>query len=169
MERIINDYISSSMLENYEIPEKEQLDLRLDIIDPLLEEFAAAIEAKEITFDNSLGSIPSGEIITMNTNRTFLYIIYRNLFENSIRFTPHGGIIAIGYEKQDKFIKLNVWDNGPPVECGKEEEIFKLKYSQDSTGLGLYVCRDLAEKLGGNMWYENSPDGHPNFLFTIPI
>ena len=167
MEGIITDYISSSMLENYELPEKEHLDLRVDIIDVVLAEYADRIEAKGLGFDNSLGSIPSGEVITVNANRTCLMIIFRNLFSNAIRLTPPGGIIAFGFEKKENFLQLNVWDNGPAVEAGKEEEIFS-GYSQDSTGLGLSASRDLIEKHGGKMWYETTQEGHPNFLFTLP-
>ena len=167
MESIVTDYISSSMLENYEIPEKEHLDLRVDIIDVVLAEYADRIEAKGLRFDNRLGSIPSGEVIMVNANRTCLMIIFRNLFSNAIRLTPPGGIIAFGFEKKENFLQLNVWDNGPAVEVGKEEEIFA-GYSQDSTGLGLSASRDLIEKHGGKMWYETTQEGHPNFLFTLP-
>ena len=167
-EKILRGYLSDEVLENYEIPQTEKLDLRADIIDKILEEFLIEMENRKIHFDNQLGSIPEGEIIVAESNRNYLTIVCRNLLQNFVRFTPEGGIIAIGFEIIPDFIKLIFWNNGPPVPQEKWESIFTEGESTDSTGIGLPMCRELVEKLGGKMWYENSWDNHPTFVFTIP-
>jgi len=167
-EKILKGYLSDEVMANYEIPPTEKLDLRADIIDKILEEFLIEMEKRKIHFDNQLGSIPEGEIIVAESNRIYLTIVCRNLLQNFIRFTPEGGIIAIGFERIEGFIKIIFWNNGPPVSREKWESIFIEGESVDSTGLGLPMCRELIEKLGGKMWYENSWDNHPTFIFTIP-
>lgn len=166
-EEILKTYLSDEVLANYEIPQTEKLDLRADIIDKIMEEFLLEMEKRKLHFDNILGSIPEGEVVVAESNRNYLTIICRNLLQNSVRFTPEGGIIAIGFERSDGFIKIIFWNNGPPVPQEKWEAIFIEGESTDSTGLGLPMCRELAEKLGGKMWYENR-DNHPTFIFTIP-
>ena len=51
-EKILRGYLSDEVLENYEIPQTEKLDLRADIIDKILEEFLIEMENRKIHFDN---------------------------------------------------------------------------------------------------------------------
>jgi len=166
--KILDNYLSNEVLANYEIPQKEKLDLRADIIDKILEEFISEIEARKINVDNILGSIPAGEVVVAESNRNYLSTICRNLLQNFVRFTPIGGGIAFGFERIEGFIKIIFWNSGPPVPIDKQESIFTEGESADSTGIGLPMCRELVAKLGGKIWYENSLDGHPKFVFTIP-
>ena len=166
LEKFVEGYISDSMLENYEVPEKESLDLRADIVDFVLNEFIDEIEKNNIHFDNRLRSIPGGDVII--SNRQYLTIIFRNIFQNFLRFTPQGGTIALGYEKTEAFLNIIYWNSGPPVPDDKWELIFVEGESTDSTGIGLPMCRELARKLGGDIWYENR-DEHPTFVLSIPL
>jgi len=167
--KILDDYLSDEVLANYEIPQKEKLDLRTDVIDKIILEFISEIETRNISIDNSLGSIPEGEVVVAESNRNYLSVICRNLLQNFVRFTPVGGDIAFGFERIEGFIKIIFWNSGPPVPIDKQEAIFTEGESADSTGIGLPMCRELVEKLGGKIWYENSLDGHPKFIFTIPF
>jgi len=167
LEKILGDYLSEDVLADYEIPPKEKLDLRVDVIDKILKEFTLEIERQEIKIDSSMGSIPKGEVIIAESNLNYLTIICRNLLQNFLRFVPKSGTIAIGFEKMDGFIKVVFWNNGPAVPFEKKESIFSEGDSVNSTGVGLSMCRELVEKLGGKIWYENR-DWHPTFIFTIP-
>jgi len=169
LEEIIKNYLSkSSLLSSEKIGKKEVLDLRQDIIDPILEEMYPDISEKDIQIDNLLGGIP-GNRIMVSANRVWLRIVYRNLFANAIKHTPAEGIIAYGFEDVDDAYRLNVFNTGDPIPPERMEHIFQMFESGDnSTGIGLPVIRDLIRKHGGDLWYEESPDGYPNFVFTLP-
>ncbi len=167
--RIVNDYFIKSSVMNVDIPPKEILDLREDIIDLILDEFANEIHENQIIIDNKLGAIP-GDRIIIKANKNWLRIVYRNLISNSIKYGGRECVIAFGFEETESNYKLNVYNNGPAVLEEERYKIFDKFYSvgSRSSGIGLWIIRNLIRKHGGDMWYENSLDGHPNFVFSIP-
>jgi len=166
LEKLMGEYLCKSSLMNVKTPDKEFLDLRQDIIDPILEEFLSEIEESRIKIDNRLGAIPGNKVI-IQANAKWIRIVYRNLIRNAIKYAASGQI-AFGFEDKVDHYQLNVYNSGPPVPPDKWTTIFEKFESSDSTGLGLAICRNLIQKHGGNMWYENTWDNHPNFIFTIP-
>ncbi len=172
LEKIVGDYLTKSSVMNsidgkVHIGRKETLDLRLDIVDPILAEFSKEIEKKEIFIDNRLGGIP-GHKILVSANKNWLSIVYRNLLANAIRYTPKGGTIAYGFEDKGKMYHLNVFNNGQSIPVEKRHAIFEMFESEASSGIGLPVIRELVRHHGGDLWCEDSPSGHPNFVFTLP-
>jgi PAS domain S-box-containing protein len=168
LEKIVGEYLTkSTVMVSSAIGKKEKLDLREDIIDPILGEFSQEIEKGEIQIDNRLGGIPGNEIL-VSANRNWLAIVYRNLLSNAIRYTPRGGTIAYGFEDQGQVYRLNVFNNGQPIPEEKRKTIFEMFESEGSSGIGLPVIRELVRRHGGDLWYEESPSGHPNFVFTLP-
>ena len=168
LEKMVGEYLTkSSVMSSNEIGRKEILDLREDIIDPIIGEFSQEIERGEIQIDNRLGGIP-GDKIFVSANKNWLGIVYRNLFSNAIRYTPKGGTIAYGFEDQGKMYRLNVFNNGQPIPAEKRKSIFEMFESEDSSGIGLPVIRELVRRHGGDLWCEESHGGHPNFVFTLP-
>jgi PAS domain S-box-containing protein len=168
LEKIVGEYLSkSSIMNSTEIGRKEMLDLREDIIDPILGEFLQEIERGKIQIDNRLGGIP-GDKIFVSANKNWLGIVYRNLLSNAIRYTPKGGIIAYGFEDKGDMYRLNVFNNGQPIPEEKMKSIFEMFESENSSGIGLPVVRELVRRHGGDLWCEEAPGGHPNFVFTLP-
>jgi len=166
LEKLLGEYLCKSSIMNVKMPEKEYLDLREDIIDPILDEFLSEIEGNKIRIDNRLGAIP-GNKITIKANARWIKIVYRNLIRNAIKYAASGQI-AFGFEDKGDHYRLNIYNSGPPVPEERRTNIFEKFESSDSTGLGLAICRNLIQKHGGKMWYENTWDNHPNFVFTIP-
>ena len=168
LEKIVGEYLTkSSVMNSCEIGRKETLDLREDIIDPILGEFSQEIEEGEIRIDNHLGGIPGNKIL-VSANKNWLGIVYRNLLSNAIRYTPKGGTIAYGFEDKGEMYRLNVFNNGQTIPAEKRKSIFEMFESEASSGIGLPVSRELVRRHGGDLWYEESPEGHPNFVFTLP-
>ena len=166
LERLVNEYLCKSSMMNVKMPVKEHCDLRQDIIDPILDEYLPELEENKIRIDNRLGAIPSNRII-IKANASWIKIVYRNLIRNAIKYAV-SGYIAFGFEDRGDYYKLNVYNSGPVVPEENTTKIFEKFESENSTGLGLAISRNLILKHGGNMWYENTWDGHPNFIFTIP-
>ena len=68
-------------------------------------------------------------------------------------------------------------DHGPGLKQGDLQRVFEKFYRSDSSdsqpaygyGLGLYVCRLLAEAQGGRVWVENHPEGGAVFSLALPV
>jgi PAS domain S-box-containing protein len=167
LERVVTDYLCKTSVQNAHVPSKEAIDLREDVIDPVLDEFADLIEGQNITIDNRLKSIP-GHSVLIKANRVWLMIVYRTLISNAIRYGGTGCTISFGREDHGDEYVFNVWNSGPEIPEERREKLFTRFQSASSTGLGLPISRDLVGKLGGKFWYEETAGGHPNFKFSLP-
>jgi len=153
--------------------DREVLDLRQDIIDPILDELAEDIENQGIWIDNRLGAIPAGRILIM-ADKIWLKTVFRNLFKNAIKYGGKHCTIAFGFEDHGSCYKLNVYNSGRPIPEEFRDKLFtkfgRIKddatESRDGVGLGLYLIREIIQKHGGDIWYEAKADGS-DFVFTI--
>jgi signal transduction histidine kinase len=167
LERVVTDYLCKTSVQHARTTSKESIDLREDVIDPVLDEFGDLIAEKSITIDNRLKSIP-GHSVLIKANRVWLMIVYRTLISNAMRYGGTGCTISFGREDHGDEYVFNVWNSGPRMPEEKRAKLFTRFQSSSSTGLGLPISRDLVGKLGGKFCYEETASGHPNFKFSLP-
>jgi signal transduction histidine kinase len=154
--------------------ERQVLDLRQDIIDPILDEISEDIQQAGIVIDNRLGAIPAG-VIQIRADRIWLKTVFRNLFRNAIKYGGRGCTIAFGFEDHGGYYRLNVYNSGTPVAEEHRGRLFTqfgrirdgAHGARDGVGLGLYLISEIIEKHGGSIWYEAKPEGS-DFVFTLP-
>ncbi len=152
-------------LEGTARADREMVDLRQDIIDPVLDEVSNEIELHRITIDNRLGAIPAG-CIPISVRMMWLKAVFRNLFKNAIKYGGKCCNIAFGFEDHGGFYRLNVYNSGNPIPEEFRDRLFT-KFTQidvgaekkDGFGMGLYLIREIVRKHGGDIWYEAKRDG----------
>ena len=84
-----------------------------------------------------------------------------NLLENAARHCPaerHDGLQLITGVKDAELFWLQVWSEGEPLDASVEKHLFEPFFSSQSrsTGLGLYICRELCQRHGGSIGYSRS-------------
>jgi PAS domain S-box-containing protein len=103
--------------------------------------------------------------------------IVRNLVSNAVKFTPVGGKINVSaYLSQDNLIEIKISDTGIGMAPDLISKLFLLNEKtsrkgtegEASTGLGLLLCKEFIEKLGGKIWVESEERKGSTFYFTIP-
>jgi len=154
--------------------ERKILDLREDIIDPVLNELSQQMEEQHIVIDNRLGAVPAKQI-TVEADKVWLKIVFRNLFTNAIKYGGKGCVIAFGCEDSETYYKLNVYNSGEPIPEDFRDKLFtkfyrireKTEVSSEGMGLGLYLTKQIIRKHGGDIWYEPKEWGS-NFVLTLP-
>jgi len=105
-----------------------------------------------------------------------LKTVLRNLVSNAIKFTKTGGAIIINAEVNPDNVTISVSDNGngiPPENLAKLFNISEVLTTKGTagetgTGLGLLLCKDFVEKLGGKIWVESESGKGSRFSFTMP-
>ncbi|MGB9680818.1 MAG: ATP-binding protein, partial [Minisyncoccia bacterium] len=103
-----------------------------------------------------------------------------NLVGNALKFTQKGGV-KIKTEItgiKPKMVLIKVIDTGLGI-TKKDQKLLFRKFQQlgkilnrqpGGTGLGLYISKQLVEKMGGKIWLEKSVVGKGSvFAFTIPL
>ncbi len=101
--------------------------------------------------------------------------ILRNLISNAIKFASDKGTITIDATENGSNIEIQVLDSGKGIPADIIQGLFNIAAnrstlgisSERGTGLGLPLCKELGEKLGGQIWVENEPGKSSTFFFTI--
>lgn len=104
-------------------------------------------------------------------------LIFRNLINNALKYTPNGGTIKIKTSNLNGNCTVSVSDNGVGMNAEIMESLFKEKSiksrfgteGEKGTGLGLMLCKEFIEKNGGKIWAESEEGKGSTFSFSIPV
>lgn len=99
-----------------------------------------------------------------------------NLLDNARRHASGqpSSIRVISQPAGPERVRLSVWSDGLPLEAGVRQHLFEPFFSSESrsSGLGLYLCRELCERYGAQLGYQRSTldlrEGNEFFVF-LPL
>jgi PAS domain S-box-containing protein len=103
--------------------------------------------------------------------------VLRNLLDNAMKYSPEGGDVRVSLEPNGNSMRFAVHDEGIGFEPAQADAIFERFRRLDptmtrgigGTGLGLYICRELVERMGGRIWAESRPGDGSTFYFELPL
>ena len=109
--------------------------------------------------------------IVFPLHRSYVSLLVRELLKNAVKFTEQGSVtVKCGLTGSDT-LTLSVTDTGCGVEPGLAERVFDRFYKVDpfaqGLGLGLSLCRLIAEKLGGTIGLDTTYTGGARFVVTL--
>jgi two-component system, OmpR family, phosphate regulon sensor histidine kinase PhoR len=142
-----------------------------DLVERVVES-ARTHAPSEITFDVQVAdSVPP---VAADKDRARQVLV--NLVENAVKYSPGGGRIELGLESEDGLVRFRVVDEGMGIPADEQERIFEKFYRLDpnmtqgigGTGLGLYICSELVERMGGQIWLESKEGIGSAFYFQLP-
>jgi signal transduction histidine kinase len=110
------------------------------------------------------------------TDKNKVATVLRNLISNAIKFSYTKGAITISAAVKNKFIKITVADHGIGMTQEEMDNLFIVDYKkskpgtsdEEGTGLGLVLCKDFAQKLGGKITVSSELNKGSAFSFTLP-
>ncbi len=169
---IINDILDFSRIESRTLdirPVKVDPEQVLDLVSRSWKE-RAGVRGLKFTRQATKGS-PTG--CTCDPMR--LRQMLDNLIGNAVKFTEKGKV-EVRLEYQAETIEFSITDSGCGIDETHRENLFKAFWqAADATtraaggaGLGLYICRQLAELLGGNVWLHTSGPNGSVFKLRLP-
>lgn len=105
-----------------------------------------------------------------------VYRIVRNLIDNALKYSPANQrvTVSVGVDADDVVVRVH--DRGPGIDPDQRERIFDRFYQVDQSntrrvggvGMGLYICRRAAERLGGHIWLDRSDASGSVFAVRLP-
>jgi PAS domain S-box-containing protein len=98
-----------------------------------------------------------------------------NLFDNAVKYTE-SGTISLGISGDRENVELFVKDTGQGIPSEDIPHLFQKFYRVDNsatrtiggTGLGLFICRKIAELYDGKIWVESTVGKGSTFIIRIP-
>jgi signal transduction histidine kinase len=138
----------------------------------------AAVDAAQLrTGDSRAVRLQApGEPLAVTADRVRLQQVLANLLDNAIKYSHDGGEVELALARVDGSVRVVVADDGRGIPEDARDHVFDRFYRVDpeltggvgGSGLGLYICRELVQAMGGTIAVEpNEPRG-TRFVVTLP-
>ena len=117
-----------------------------------------------------------GRVVLADRER--LVLILACLVDNALKFSPPAEPVRIAAHGDGPAVRIEVNDRGRRIPAEQAERIFASFYQVESPlqrqrggcGVGLYLSRQLVERMGGRIWLAAEPGSRGNtFAFTLPV
>jgi signal transduction histidine kinase len=102
------------------------------------------------------------------------------LLDNALKFTPADGKVSVRVQVSagnPEFLLLEVSDSGCGISADMTDHVFERLYQvtdqnvagRKGLGLGLYICKELVTRQGGQIWVTSALNQGSTFSFTLPV
>jgi signal transduction histidine kinase len=101
--------------------------------------------------------------------------VLTNLVDNAVKYSPDGGRVLVAVTHAGNRIRFRIEDSGLGIPPAEQDRIFEKFFRLDpsmtrgvgGTGLGLYICRELVDRMQGRI--SVSSDGRSGSTFTVEL
>lgn len=174
--KLVNEMLNVSRIESGRINlEQKAIDVNVlsdDVVADVLP------RAQELGIAVIVNHVSPLSLVFADENKIKEVLI--NLIGNSLKFTPKGGTITIGFKQTDALVEVSVTDTGKGIAAedipklfqkfGKIDNNYLTAQAVQGTGLGLYISKAIVELHGGKIWvYSDGMDKGTTFTFSLPI
>ena len=103
--------------------------------------------------------------------------ILTNLMSNAIKYSTDGGKVTISHEVKGDHLYTTITDTGIGIKPQEQKHLFEKFWrsedmavrTQAGTGLGLFIVRELVQRMGGEIRAESTYGKGSRFIFSLPI
>jgi PAS domain S-box-containing protein len=171
IELLVQQMLETARLEEDRLAlHPERFDLR-GIAERVIARFRATISNR---YELRL-SIPDRPVM-VEADRGRIETVVANLVDNAIKYSPSGGVVSCTVENLGERILVRVEDTGVGVATTSIEQLFR-RFSRiltpetahvGGTGLGLYICREIARRHRGDILIESKEGQGSRFTLALP-
>jgi signal transduction histidine kinase len=100
--------------------------------------------------------------------------VLNNFLTNAIKYSPEQGTILINVRNENNHLSFAVTDQGPGIDDIYLDRIFERYFQvpgrsdKKGSGIGLAICKEFIEAMGGAIWVKSKPGEGSTFGFTMP-
>jgi len=187
MVELVNSLLNVSRLEvgkliNYPVSPVSMEELAANIE----KELTPSIKAKHLIYQKDIHK----QLPPVVADPKLLRMIIQNFLSNAVKYTPDKGAVHIAMRRAsdtevsqahlpaDKpYFFMSVSDTGYGIPKAQQDKIFSKLFRADNvraldvegTGLGLYIVKEVAENLGGRVWFTSKESLGSTFYALLPF
>jgi signal transduction histidine kinase len=176
LQSMINDLLEVTRVQAGKLTVELQCTSVSDAIVSTVNTLHGAATAKGITLSSDIERRLPSVFADPTRVRQILLI----LGDNAIKFTPANGTVKIQartLEEDPNLLVVEVSDSGCGISPGMTERIFERLFQasdpslagRKGLGLGLYICKELVTRQGGQIWAKSAPGQGAVFSVTLPV
>jgi signal transduction histidine kinase len=172
LSNLVNDLLDVSRLEEGKLPlQLEPIDLG-ELVGDVVSRFADQLDSP-----HRLRIELPDEAWQVEADPGRLEQVLWNLLDNAAKYSPDGGEVVVTLVRGEAGVTVSVRDDGIGLTPGAESSLFEpfgrapnaVARQVPGLGLGLYICRMVVERHGGQMWATSAGEGHGSTIsFWLP-
>jgi signal transduction histidine kinase len=170
---LLNDILDIARLESHAVKLRAEVFDLAAMVEASCAAFSGAAAAKGLTLDVDIAADLRGR---WTGDPMRLRQVLGNLVANAVKFTDEGGV-TVRVRHSGKGLRFEVEDTGMGIAAEHVPDLFKtfsqvdtsLTRAHDGAGLGLSICRELVELMGGTIGVHSSPGLGSSFHFVAPL
>lgn len=171
--KLVNEILDLSKLEAGRIEVKETPVNFYGFLQPLVAQFNSFGDSERISIGIDYKADPVLNLL-LDTGK-FEKIVH-NFLSNALKFTPQGGQITLKVTEEHEQMVVSVADTGVGIHPDDLPYVFDRFYQskspdapvQGGTGIGLSLCKELAQLLNGEVWAVSALGEGSEFFFRFP-
>jgi two-component system sensor histidine kinase QseC len=158
--RLVGQLLTLARLD----PEQALPDVEVVDVAHLLELVCAELAPLALQRNQTLELAAEPGLPTLPGNSGLLSMLFANLIDNAIRYTPHAGHLRINVRAEPGSLVVEISDDGPGIPVSQRARVFErfcrlADQTKPGTGLGLTICRRIAELHHARVELADGPDG----------
>jgi PAS domain S-box-containing protein len=103
--------------------------------------------------------------------------VIEHLLENAIKYSPNSDNVDVAVKNNNNDVVVSVSDGGVGIPNNHQAHIFERFYRAHTgtpfdyggLGIGLYLSKEIIQKMGGHMWFESEEKKGSTFYFSLPL
>lgn len=134
-------------------------------------------EIKPLALEKKLNLVyaPAAGLPKVMADQDKLKEVLTNLASNAIKYNKEGGEVKISHEQSGENLITHVADTGAGMSAEDQKKLFTKFFraektaGEKGTGLGLFITKELIERMGGKIWVKSQVDKGSTFSFSLRI
>lgn len=168
MNKLVATLLQYNKVNSISSVKKEKTDMQI-IAETEIDKYSWHFEEKNFDLQVNLAEA------AINCNDELIALVVDNFLSNAVKHTKEGGIVKVSLEKERKHVKFSVFNEGEHISSVDAKHIWEEFYKKDkarsrndnSTGMGLAVCKRILSLHGFKYGYKNVKGG-VEFYFIAP-
>lgn len=160
-----------SMLDQSQENFSDNINLK-SMLQSLVEDMQVISDSKGVKLD-----LEATDKLTVKGNFAYLRVLFLNLIENALKYTPSGGKVSVQLARINDQAIISVVDTGIGIASEHLSHIFQRFYRVDKSrsrteggdGLGLAICKRIAELFGGSIEVQSRLKIGSTFTVLLPV
>jgi signal transduction histidine kinase len=169
--RLIEDLLIVSRIESKDASPDVTEFAMAEILHHVIDELVTKTKGRQVA------ARVDQDLPLIHSDQGKVHQVMLNLIDNALKYSPTDASVMVRVASQADGVVVLVEDRGHGIDPDLQDKIFERFYQVDQTstrkvggaGLGLYICKQLAEAVGGRLWLERSSEEGSVFGFWIPV
>lgn len=186
MVELVDSLLNVSRLEVGKLKNEPKETSLIELENSLSKELRTSVLAKKMIMKNNIEK----HLPNVFADPKLLRMILQNLLSNAVKYTAEKGTVVLTMRlakseelskaklrHNQQYVYISVADNGYGIPLEQQGKIFEKLFRADNvrkldvegTGLGLYIIKEVALKLGGAIWFDSDEGKGTTFHVIIPV